>query len=265
MTPTAPTARLVALAALFVLCASCKSTAPDKRLLQYLNREGFGNSYVGNAEEENYVSIGDTVAFEDSLNTDVEARQKVEIDGTILVPLLGAIHVAGLTRSELEAFLTEKYSTYYAETDIKAKIQTDRKNYFIYGEVNRDGETRFEGDLTLFEAVMAAKPDENSANLGRVRLVRPDPVDPLVMHFNIGDMILTGDSTFNVHVRERDIVFVPPTLLAKIGYFIDDLLFPVKQVIRGLGNAFIGNTGVGRRGRRGGGLAGGGIIGGGIF
>lgn len=219
------------------LAAAC-NTAPDKRLLQYLNTDGFGNRYVGNAEEENYVSIGDTVSIFDALHPDeLVATQRVDIDGTILLPEIGAVHVAGNTRSELESILTEKYSLYYDETDIKVSIRTAGKKYFVFGEVRRDGEKQFEGDLTVFEAVMEAEPLESSANLGRVRLIRPDPVDPLVIKVNIGEMIELGDSTFNVHVQERDIVFVPPTMWAEFAYFLDDLLFPVQVVFRSLADA----------------------------
>ena len=84
----------------------------------------------------------------------------------------------GAARSELEAFLTEKYSSFYGETDIQVRIRTKGTKYFIFGEVNNDGAQDFPGDLTVFEAVMRAGPDDQSANLGRVRLVRPDPVDP---------------------------------------------------------------------------------------
>ena len=247
MPETPPKSRAPYLGVLALLfCVAC-NTAPDKRLLQYLNQEGFGNSYVGNAEEENYVAIGDTVELQDTMHpTEIRATQVVDIDGTILVPLAGAVHVAGYTRSELEAFLTEKYASFYGETDIQVRIRTKGKKYFIFGEVNNDGAQDFPGDLTIFEAVMRAGPDDQSANLGRVRLVRPDPIDPIVVTVNVGDMILTGDSTFNVHVQERDIILVPPTLLAQVAYFINDLLFPVNEVIRNLGNAFFGA----RRGRR---------------
>jgi len=47
-----------------------------------------------------------------------------------------------------------------------------------------------------------------------------------------GTLIEGGDSTFNMTLRERDIIFVPATLLAKLGYFLDDLLFPVKMVLQ---------------------------------
>lgn len=235
---------------LIAVLASC-NVSPDKRLLQYLNTDGFGNRYIGNAEEENYVNIGDTMSVFDSLHPgELRATQTVDIDGTVLLPELGAVHVAGNTRSELEAILTEKYSLYYEDTDIKISIKTKGKKFFIFGEVKRDGEQKFTGDLTVFEAVMDAQPSDDSANLGRVRLIRADPVDPLIIHVNIGDMIERGDSTFNVHVHERDIIFVPPTTLAQLGYFLDDLLFPVKQVVSGLGQAlFLFDTNDGRNRR----------------
>jgi len=240
---------------LLAVLTSCNS-APDKRLLQYLNQQGFGNRYVGNAEEENYISIGDSIILQDRLHPrDLQGQGTVDIDGTVILPEVGAVIVAGNTRSELEALLTEVYSPYYDETDIKVDIRTSGKKYFIYGEVGNTGEKTFGGDLTIFEAVMSANPDDNTANLGRVRLIRADPVDPFVTTVNVGELLESGDSTFNIHVQERDIIFVPPTLLAQLGYFLDDLLFPLKQVLSGVGGALFGGGGRRRRGQ--GGLSGG--------
>ena len=231
--------RILLLVTLSALSAC--SSSPDKRLLQELNRDGFGKRYFGDAEEENYISLGDTVQILDTLHPDdLSANQKVDIDGTVLLPELGTVNVAGYTRNDLEAVLTERYSAYYEETDILVQISTDAKKYFIFGEVEKEGEQKFEGDLTVFEAVMKAKPKDNTPNLGRVQLIRADPVDPFVIRVNVND-ILRGDSTFNVPVQELDIIFVPPTMWAQLAFFIDDLLFPVKQVLRSLGGAFFGN------------------------
>jgi len=217
--------------------AACQSTAPDKRLLQYLNDEGFGNRYTGNAEEQNYVTIGDTISIHDAYHVELNDTQRVDIDGTIVLPEIGAVHVAGQTRSELEAFLVQKYSPYYEQLDIDVKLGTAGKFYFVFGEVGAQGQKPFAGDVTLFEAVMASNPDDRTANLGRVRLIRADPRDPFVMIYNVGEMIESGDSTFNMHVQERDIIYVPPTMLAQFGYFLSDLIFPVTQVLRQLGGA----------------------------
>ena len=70
--------------------AAC-NTYPDKRLLQYLNTDGFGKRYTGNAEEENYITIGDRITVTDSFNIEIEdISRRVDIDGTVQLPELGA-------------------------------------------------------------------------------------------------------------------------------------------------------------------------------
>lgn len=242
------------LALSLALLASCSSTSPDKRLLQYLNQEGFGNRYSGNAEEENWITIDDTLDITDAYHPDelTLTGLTVDIDGTVVLPELGAVHVAGQTRSELEAYLLEKYSPYYTKLDIKVKIRTQGKVYFIFGEVATQGAQPFRGDLTVFQAVMGASPDPRTANLGRVQVIRPDPRDGYTIYVNIDDMF-RHDSTANIHIQERDIIYVPPTMVAEFGYFLSAMIFPVTQVLNDLrGALFI--FGYGGRGnyRRGG-------------
>ena len=230
--------------------AAC-NTYPDKRLLQYLNTDGFGKRYTGNAEEENYITIGDRITITDSFNVELEdLSRRVDIDGTVQLPELGAVHVAGLTRTEIEALLREKYSSIFVELDPMVSISADGKKYFIFGEIQDEGEQAFEGDLTVFEAVRGASPLLSSANLGRGRLIRPDPKDPLIIYVDVEDM-MSGDSTFNVKVQELDIIYVPPTIVAQFGYFLENLVFPIKQVVSGLGNAMFLAGGRGFRNRGG--------------
>jgi len=236
---TFPSRKLRPLAVVFIALLFACSTQSDKRILQHLNTAGFGKSYTGNAEEENYITIGDTLVVTDTYQPEeIRANERVGIDGTVLLPEIGAVNVAGMTRTEIEAFLMDKYSPYYDLLDIKVRIlSTSGKFFFIYGEVQREGRQVFDGDLTIWEAVMAAVPDDETANLGRVRLIRADPRDPFIMTVDIGQVIETGDTTFNVKVHELDIIYVPPTMLAQVGYFINTLLFPVKMVLSGLGDA----------------------------
>ena len=84
----------------------------------------------------------------------------------------------------------------------------------------------FPGDLTVFEAVMDAMPDDRTANLGRVRLIRADPRDPLIIYVNLAEMLEVGDSTFNIHIQERDIIVVPPTILAAARLLPDQAALP---------------------------------------
>jgi len=250
---------------LLVGLVGCLTSSPDKRVLQYLNTDGFGKRYTGNAEEENWVTIGDQVTFADTYNAELKGSGRVEIDGTIMVPEAGPVHVAGLTRSEIEGLLTQKLSPYYTQTDIKVQVGAQSKVYYVVGEVGAQGARPFPGDLTILEAVLAAGVPQYTANLGRVQLIRADPRDPMIIEVDITEMLKTGDSSFNIHVQELDILYVPPTILKQVADFISSLIVPFTStlssvlqsifLVKGIQNGN-GGFGVGKFG---------GGVGGGIF
>jgi len=70
-----------------------------------------------------------------------------------------------------------------------------------------------------------------TANLSRVRLIRGDPVDPLIVVVDLERLLRTGDTTYNIRLRENDIVIVPPTLIGAIGNALSQLVYPVTQVV----------------------------------
>jgi len=242
--PIPPARRSLALVLAFwaalgapLLLGGCQSSVQNKRILQYLNTKGIGKRNVGNAQEENYVSIGDTVTFTDAYNPEVSGAQIVDVDGTIQLPEVGTVYVAGLTRSELETHLTQKLSPYFMETDIQVSISAiASKTYFVLGEVAAPGERPFRGDLTLFEAVLAAQPTEFSSNLSRVKLIRADPQDPLIITADLAEMWQSGDSTFNVRLQEYDIIYVPPTILKQITDFVAAIFVPFTSVFQSVFN-----------------------------
>jgi protein involved in polysaccharide export with SLBB domain len=92
----------------------------------------------------------------------------------------------------------------------QARIQpATGQQYFVFGEVQQEGAQDFLGDVTVFEAVTKAQPRKDSANLGRVRLIRADPRDPYALTIDIQHLIETGDSTHNTLIRPGDIIEVP--------------------------------------------------------
>jgi protein involved in polysaccharide export with SLBB domain len=139
--------------------------------------------------------------------------------------------VAGLTRSEIEGLLTQKLSPYYTETDIKVTIAAPSKFFYVVGEVGAQGPRPFKGDLTILEAVLGAGVPPYTANLGRVQLIRADPRDPMIIEVDITQMLRTGDSSFNVHVQELDILYIPPTILKQVADFISSLIVPFTSTL----------------------------------
>ncbi len=241
--------------------AGCRATE-EKRVFQYLNDSGFGTRASGDANTENYLVIGDSVSISDTIHPELKVSpQEVDVDGTISLPDVGQVNVLGMTRRRLEAFLTETYATLYERNDFKVEIRsaagTSGKKYFVVGEVGKQGAVAFEGDKTIIEAVLEAGPKEETANLSRVLLIRGDPVDPLIITINFHDFIDYGDTTYNVLVRENDIVYIPPTFIGTIGNFVKRLIYPITVVVQPL-QSLIFLFAVQNRNRSGGG-------GGGVF
>lgn len=245
-TPLAsPVLGLLALLVAVLGMTGC-NTAPSKRAIQYMNQEGFGRPVFGNAEEEEYVSIGDSVTLFDTVHPEeIDAQVTVASDGTVLLAEVGRVYVAGLTRSDLESLLERKYDPYFQESpEIVVDISASQRVYWVLGEVAREGSYPFKGNQNIIDAVVDARPKQDTANLGRIMLIRADPNDPLRLPFNFHDLVVRGDSSLNYVLQENDIVWVPPTLMAEFGYFLKKMLYPVTAVFQAIGGAlFAGQQG----------------------
>ncbi len=217
-----------------IFVSSCASERTlDKHVLQILNQEGFGKRYVGNAQDENYITIGDTIQYVDTYNEGVTGSEIVDIDGTIQLPEVGPVFVAGMTRAEVETYLTQKLTPYFTQSDVKVNLRSGGgKVLYVIGEVGNPGPRAFRGDTTVFEAVLLAQPEEFTANLGRVKVIRADPRNPTIIPVNVADLWETGDSTYNIQLQEFDIVYVPPTLLKQFADILSGIIVPVISPFR---------------------------------
>ncbi|MFK7742700.1 MAG: polysaccharide biosynthesis/export family protein [Planctomycetota bacterium] len=220
--------------------ASCGSYE-DKRIRELFNEKGFGAQASGDATRENYLGGFDTVQFlvppevviqpgAERL-TELSIPQPVAIDGTIFVPLIGPVHALGKTEAELAALVRAQLRTVLQfDVDLQARIQ-GRKFFYAIGEVRLKGPIDMVPDLTLIDAVFRAGWTK-LANLGSVNLIRPDAEHPLVIDINVREMLTTGYTGPNFAIRERDIIYVPPTFLGIVARLFERLLQPVSLAVR---------------------------------
>ena len=239
-----PFSRRFVAAGLMVLLGGC-SGVEDKRIRELLNEKGFGTRAQGVATVENYVTGGDNVVFFLDPSQVVQPGmeqlalllqpQAVGIDGTIHVPYVGNVPVLGLTERELEDLVTQQLQALYAQPiKLTARIDNRGKAFYSFGETLARGRLQMiKGDMTLFEA-LAVVGTTSLANLGRVHLVRPDAQNPLVIEVNYREMVLTGNTTYNVALQDNDIIYVPPTFFGTLTRFVQKLLEPVSAVVQAL-------------------------------
>jgi len=251
MKPTLPRLHLYVLALVALLLASC-TTVEDKRIRQLLNEKGFGTRAQGNATLENYVTGGDSVQFlVDPTMSQIpgaeqlallSATQPVGLDGTIYVPYIGPVWVLGMTESDLTELVSSTLQPFFQfSVRVVARIQPGLtagemagKCFFMFGEAGRKGRVPLlKGDLTVLE-VLATYGVTNLANIGRIHLIRPDAQNPLDVVINYREIVLTGNTTYNLLIQDHDIIYVPPTFFGVLARFIQRLLEPLNTAVQAL-------------------------------
>ena len=231
--------------AVFVALLSSCTAIEEKRIRELLNEKGFGTRAQGIAPLENYISGGDAVVF--FLDPTVLVQpgfeqlallatpQQIGIDGTIHIPYVGNVMILGLTERELEDLVTEQLRGLFTEPlELTARIINTGKAYYVFGESVRKGRMPMtKGDLTILEAISTVGTTV-LANTGRINLIRPDAQNPMVMEINFREMVLTGNTTFNVLLQDNDVIYIPPTALGTVTRFVQKLLQPLNVVTRAL-------------------------------
>ncbi len=234
---------LVAAISFFAGCSSIKESMEIQQLLVPPGG-GLGRRARGDAQAENYAAFGDTIYInlDPSLlgltATDEELAllnqtQVVAIDGTIWIPIIGRLPVEGLTEREIESLIEQRLATYYKiKIDVSVRIlNTGGKVFFVFGEVARKGIQVFNrGDMTILDVIAMVGPTP-VANLGKVKLIRADPVNPLVVTINVREIIQKGISTYNLNIKEDDIIYVPPTFLGALGNLFVKVTYPFQSMV----------------------------------
>lgn len=179
-----------------------------------------------------------TVYPPDGLRIDVRPEAElsttvtVRPDGRISMPILGDVEVEGLTPGEIDQKLTDALSPYVRNVDVTVTVSgLNSKRYYVMGEVFRQQDYPFTGEITAWEAVAMAGGYTRRAAPKLARVVRSDPETPQVIPVNLARIALKGESARDVVLQEDDVVYVPPDFFAKLGYFFERILFPFRSVL----------------------------------
>ena len=158
------------------------------------------------------LSPTDQVAIDVFGEDDLRTNGRLNPEGNLNVPLLGSIHLAGLTPTQAVSKLTELYSRdYLVNPKINVTLLTyARKRFSILGQVNRPGNLEMpEGSqegIDLLEAIALAGGYTRIASPERITVRRQDASGDHIFKVNAkrftkgkggGFLVLPGD-TINV-------------------------------------------------------------------
>lgn len=139
-----------------------------------------------------------------------EAQSPYDVDenGDIRFPVLGKIHVAGMTTTELRRYLHNRLDETVKDMTIFVAIENFRIS--VLGEVKMPGSFSIKNNsCTFLEALALAGDMKLTANRRKVKLIRME--DGRMRHFTF-DMTKSDllDSR-ELFLQQNDVIYVPPT------------------------------------------------------
>ncbi len=159
----------------------------------------------------------------------------VSKDGTITLPLIGKLHVDGLTEDELEDILKEKYSRYIKKPDIYIEIVN--KRIYVIGEVKNPGMIPVYRDkIPLIEAISRAGDITDFGKRDAVYILKGGLKNPKILRLDLSrtDRLLLS----NLYLNPEDIVYIPPNKTKRMNLAINGAL-PLINLIGGILSSFV--------------------------
>ncbi len=186
-------------------------------------------------EEEYKIAPPDTLSIEVKSYPEYSKQVTVRPDGRITVAPVGDVMVQGLTTIEAAESIQEALLAELAQPQVTVSLlQANSKAVYVLGEVARPGRHLYFGDMYLVDALGTAGWFTRYANIRIVSITRASLDEPTVLKSNLRKLVYEGAAEQNVVLEDGDVIYVPPTGFAKVGYAMDQLLFPFRSLLGGL-------------------------------
>ncbi len=132
----------------------------------------------------------------------------IERDGTIVLPELGPVVVAGLTFSEAKALIAERIKKQILGVDVAVSMgELKTITIFVAGEAKKPGSYNVPALSTITQALTRAG---GISDIGSLREVSVKRSGATVVTFDIYDLLLKGDASKDLQLQSGDVVFVAP-------------------------------------------------------
>jgi polysaccharide export outer membrane protein len=131
---------------------------------------------------------------------------QVEDDGTVALPVIGRIQIAGLTRAEAATRIEDLYRKNLLVNPI-IELKIINLKVTILGEIKTQGNFPLIKDKTnLVELIGEAGGLTQGANEKNIKIIRGDPKNPQVFEFDLSNLSTLADP--RLILQNNDIVYI---------------------------------------------------------
>jgi protein involved in polysaccharide export with SLBB domain len=156
--------------------------------------------YVLGPEDELRIRIWGQVTYDETLT--------IDRGGNVFIPLVGSLHVAGITFSEVSHTLRTAIGRLYRNFDLTVELDRTRSiQVYVTGQARSPGAFTVSSLATLVDALFASGGPSSEGSFRHILLKRDGRA---VTDFDLYDLLVRGDKSGDVHLSPEDVIYIPP-------------------------------------------------------
>lgn len=161
---------------------------------------------------------------------EIQRAVTVRPDGMISIDLVGDIPAAGRTPDEVANDIEGRISRFKRDAVVTVALtQSLSTEITVLGEVGRPSTFPLDRETRLVEAIGMVGGPRAYAAKDKIRIIRFVDGQTKIYVTDLS-AIERGDLSTNYLLQGGDVVVVPPTRMARIGYAIQSVLFPIQKI-----------------------------------
>jgi polysaccharide export outer membrane protein len=142
-------------------------------------------------------------------NADLTQTVTIGPDGFVSLPLLGDVHVAGMTANDLAQDLKSKLRSYVVNAQVTVSVVDIRsRQVYVTGQVGRPGGYPLIAPISVLQLLAQAGGLNTFANRKEIVILRGSGSNVQRLKFNYNNAV-HGDAKQNISLQPGDTVIVP--------------------------------------------------------
>jgi polysaccharide biosynthesis/export protein len=160
----------------------------------------------------------------------IERDVIVRPDGMISIDLIGDIAASGRTTEEIAGDIETRIGRFKRDARVTVALGAALSSEVtVLGEISRPSTFPLSRQTRVVEAMGTVGGTTVFSAKSRIRLIRTQDGKTTVYNVDL-DAIEDGDLRTNYLLQGGDLVYVPPGVMASIGYAVQAVLFPFQQI-----------------------------------
>jgi protein involved in polysaccharide export with SLBB domain len=154
------------------------------------------------------VGPGDELVLQAWGQLTLNGRFIVDRSGSIYIPQVGTMHVAGLSFAQMQDFLKAQIGRVFRNFDLNVNMGQLRSiQVFVVGQARRPGSYTISSLSTLVNALFVTGGPTPQGSMRHIQLKRAGKV---VVDFDLYDLLEHGDKSKDEQLLPGDVIYIPP-------------------------------------------------------